>query len=72
MWKNRFLATVGDKAQVCNAKLYVLTHLPLDRMAAILTDIFKCNFLNEKFCILIEISLKFVPSGLIDNKLALV
>ena len=35
-------------------------------------DIFKCIFVNEKFCILIEISLKFVPKGLIDNNPALV
>ena len=36
-------------------------------MAAILADdIFKCIFLNEKFFILIKISLKFVPRGPID------
>ena len=28
--------------------------------------------MNEKFCILIKISLKFVPDGPIDNNLALV
>ena len=28
--------------------------------------------MNEKFCILIQISLKFVPKGPIDNKAALV
>ena len=28
--------------------------------------------MNEKFCILIRISLKFVPNGEIDNKPALV
>ena len=50
-----------------------LTHLPLDKMAAILADdIFNCIFLNEKFCILIQISLKFVPKGPIDNNQALV
>ena len=31
-------------------------------------DIFKCIFINEKFCILIQISMKFVPKGPIDNK----
>ena len=31
-------------------------------------NIFKHIFMNEKFCILIQISLKFVPKGLIDNK----
>ena len=35
-------------------------------------NIFTCIFTNEKFCILITISLKFVPKGLIDNMLALV
>ena len=33
-------------------------------------DIFKCIFWNEKFCILIWISLKFVTKGPIDNKWA--
>ena len=32
-------------------------------MDAISQDIFKCFFVNENFCILIEISLKFVPKG---------
>ena len=42
-------------------------------MASTLADhIFKCIFLNEKVRILIKISLKFVPKGLIDNKQALV
>ena len=35
-------------------------------------DIFKYIFLNEKFCILIRISLKFVPKGQIDYRWALV
>ena len=35
-------------------------------------DLFKRTFLNEKFCILIKITLKFVPTGPIDNDLALV
>ena len=35
-------------------------------------DIFRCIFVNEKFCILIKISLKFVPKGPIDNNPALV
>ena len=34
-------------------------------------DVFKCIFINE-FCILIRISLNFVPKGPIDNKLTLV
>ena len=35
-------------------------------------DTFKYIFMNEKFCILIPISLKFVPKGPINNKSALV
>ena len=46
---------------------------PLDKMAAILADdIFKGIFLNENDRILIQISLKFVPRGPVDNKWALV
>ena len=42
-------------------------------MAAISADnIFKRIFMNEKFCILIKIALKFVPQGPIDNNPALV
>ena len=42
-------------------------------MAAILADdIFRCILLNEKFCILIKIPLKFVPKGPIDSIPALV
>ena len=40
-------------------------------MAAIFHNIFKWIFLNENVCILIKISLKFVPSGPISNILAL-
>ena len=51
----------------------VLTHLPLDKMVAILADdIFKCIFLHENDRILIQISLKYVPRSPIDNKTALV
>ena len=35
-------------------------------------DIFRCIFMNDKFCILIKISLKFVPKGAVDNNPALV
>ena len=35
-------------------------------------DILKCISMNEKFCILIKIALKFVPKGPIDNIPALI
>ena len=51
----------------------ILTHIPLNKMAAILADdIFKCIFSNENFCILINIALKFVPQGPIDDNTAYV
>ena len=34
-------------------------------------DILRCIFVNEKFCIVILIQLKFVPKGPIDNNSAL-
>ena len=52
-------------ANKMNSILHILTHLPLDKMAAVLTDDnLKCIFLNEIYRILIQISLKFVPNGL--------
>ena len=41
-------------------------------MAAVLVDNILDDFVNEKFCILIIISLKFDPKGPIDNNSALV
>ena len=35
-------------------------------------DIFRYIFVDEKFCILIKISLKFVPKGSIDDNPSLV
>ena len=53
--------------------MYILTHIPLDKMTTILADdISKPIFLNEKLWIMIEISLKFVPKVPINNNLALV
>ena len=50
-----------------------LTHLNLDKMAAILANnMFKRIFLNENVRISIQISLTFVPSGPIDIMSALV
>ena len=50
-----------------------LTHLPLEKMATILAeDIFRRSFVNEKFCILIKNSLKFVPKVPINNNPVLV
>ena len=54
-------------------EMAMLTHLPLNKMAAILADdISKCIFLNEKLWFLIKISLRFVTKGPIDNNPSLV
>ena len=44
-----------------------LTHLPWANGRHFPDDIFKCIFLNEKFCILIRISLEFVPKDPMNN-----
>ena len=36
------------------------------------SDIFQVHFLEVKFCLVIQITLKFVPEGPIDNNSALV
>ena len=54
-------------------KITVLTHLPVDKMAATCQmTFFKRMFLNESVRISIRFSLKFVSKGPIDNKSALV
>ena len=40
-----------------------LTHLPWTKWPPFPDDISKCIFMNEKFCVLIRISLKFVPKN---------
>ena len=51
----------------------LLTHWGRIKMAIVFADdIFKCIFLTEIFCIAIQISLKFIPKGPIDNMPALV
>ena len=55
--------TVADAVSLC---------IPLDKMAPVANDIFKRISVNEKFCILIKISLNFVPKGPVDNKPILV
>ena len=64
--------TQWQQVMDCN-NTAILTHLPLDKMDAILADDnFKCIFLNENDRIPIRISLKFVPRSPIDNIPALV
>ena len=70
------MVAAGCLCSVSDGDTYMVghvTHLPLDKMAANLADnIFRCIFMNEKFCFSIWISLKFVPRGQIDNWSALI
>ena len=54
-----------------NTYIFILS-IPAQNTRHFADDIFKCSFKNEKFCISIRISLKFIPRGPIDNKSALV
>ena len=48
-------------------------HIEAEKNGRHLTDdIFKCVFVNEKFCIVIKISLMFVTNGSIDSNSVLV
>ena len=53
-------------------KLLIKSSPPSQNGRHFADDIFKCIFMNGKFCFSIPISLKFVPKGSIDNKSALV
>ena len=52
--------------------ILVLTYRDIDEMVDIFSDIFQCMFLNKNLCVLIAISLKFVPESPMDNPPALV
>ena len=72
-WLAVIVSVESHPQRMISVYILHLNHLPLNTMAAILADdIFKWIFMNEKFCILISISLKFVPKGPIENKSALV
>ena len=61
--KMRLKVSSANRRPFC-LSLNVLTHLPPCKMATISQDdIFKCILINEKFRILIQISLKFVLKG---------
>ena len=80
-----FICAQGHSSEMCHNKVPVwslcpsklvwiaLTHLPLEQNGSHFAgDVFKYIFVNEKFYISINISLKFVPKGPINNIPALV
>ena len=69
------VAVTGDCGEVVKyyrCPVYFLVLNSFDKMAAISQKIFEMHFRDWKFCIFIKISLKFVPTGPIDNNPALV
>ena len=70
-WK--YSPYIATYVAVNEGSTHLLTHLPLDKNGHHFADnIFKHIFLNENIRIAIQISLKFVPEGPVDNKSALV
>ena len=63
---------VVNQLEIVVAGVYVNSSSPGQNGSHFAEDIFRCIFMNEKFCILIKISLKFVSKGPIDNNPALV
>ena len=62
-----------DLFMCCYCYLELINLFPPEENGCHFADvIFRNIFANEKFCILIEISLKFVPNGPSDNNPALV
>ena len=61
------------RTHICVTRPQWIDSSPLGQNGCLFTDdIFRCIFINEKFCILIEISLKFVLKCPLDNDPALV
>ena len=64
---------IRNSMQTTLTLIDALTHLPLDKMAAISQTTFSNAFSWKKMLdFFTELSLKFVPKGPIDNNLALV
>ena len=61
-----------DPAVLHIYRIYLIFKLLWTKWPSFTDDTFRCPFVNEKFCILIKISLKFVPEGPTDNISALV
>ena len=73
IWINRWLSISVTKECICIfIPIHINSFLHRQNGRHFPQDIFKCIFVNGMFCILIWISLKFVPQGPIDNKWALV
>ena len=71
-WMNRDVYIDGTIIKLSCYCAYIYSSPPGQNGRHFADDIFRCHFVNEKLCILIKISLKFVPKGPTDNYPALV
>ena len=71
-YTTRIMCTVGLWSVLAKATSELNPSPPGQNGRHFADDIFICIFVNEKFGILIKISLKFVPRGPVDNNPALV
>ena len=71
--KNNFFVDCENIIQSTIKAIHYINSSPPGQNGRHFTDdIFGCIFVNEKFCISIKFSLKFVPKGPVDNNPALV
>ena len=63
---------IETSCELCNRNYIWYLSLFYQNGRRIADDIFRCIYMNEKCCILIKISLNFVPIASINNILALV
>ena len=65
------IAQTQGRGMISNANIVNTSHLGQNGHH-FADDIFICIFVKEKFCILIKVSLKFIPKGPIENNPAFV
>ena len=71
LWRGGYLTI--RRTRLAKSPRLILTHAPHEQNGRyFLDDILRCISVNEKFCMLIKFSLKFVRKGPIDNNPALV
>ena len=69
---HRHTASCLQKGHQLSHRVHINSSSPGQNGCHFTDDIFRCIFVNDRFCILIEISLKCIPKCSIDNNKALV
>ena len=71
-WWCHDMEILGALLALCKGNSLVNSSPPGQNGCHFADDNFRCIFVNENFCILIKISLKFAPKGTMENNHALV